>query len=333
MRSYRGVPLLKSFLGVLGLASLFLLYRRVREAVRSLGTIGIAARSSFGFSVAQKLLVQNGAITALTSSPQQDERLSVSGALIAPSLEFLYASCDTVLLVLNSEAEVSEAVSALKRGSRTSLIVAMSAVSPTLSTKLWAACEARGCSFVCCLIAGCDEHAAIQADLAWISSDRVEVARAVRAQLCPAFCSRAEIVSSRDVSAAPTLKLISDFVVFGSLELIAEAATLSQQSGQDRETVSSLLDAIAPNTYLSSLGEFVRDRCEESSAGLRLDTLAERVDRIKELSPRVSFPVLDALLAHAAGAQERLGQKSSEVQATAAIADQVGRSLSLFRQV
>lgn len=50
--------------------------------------------------------------------------------------------------------------------------------------------------------------------------------------LCPSFARRVTVLSTGDVTAAPTFKLVTNGIIYGAVELLGEATALAVRCGE-----------------------------------------------------------------------------------------------------
>ena len=155
--------------GASAIAALALLARRElhRRRIARLGSIGFAGLGNMGEPIARRLLRKHLALAVWNRTESRCAALLREGALVAPSLDYLLRSCDTVLLMLTGDEALRLALASL--GGRLRTLVCLSTVSPEMASEAAARCAAKGVDFVCCPVTGRPDRAAAGTLAAWVS--------------------------------------------------------------------------------------------------------------------------------------------------------------------
>lgn len=98
---------------------------------------------------------------------------------------------------------------------------------------------------------GRPEKAIIGSLAAWVSGESAAAVQLVVDELCPAFASSCTVLSTTDISAAPKFKLITNSLIYGSVELVSEATALALRCGLPRGSVAQFLEVMAPGTFIT----------------------------------------------------------------------------------
>ena len=118
------------------------LYRRRKPTTRrSRCAVGFAGLGNMGVPMARRLLAHcDGVLTVWNRSEAKAMELQAAGALVAPSLRFLFESCDTVLCMLMGDESLSAAVDeALGCMHPPAVLVNLATVSPDCARRCAAA--------------------------------------------------------------------------------------------------------------------------------------------------------------------------------------------------
>lgn len=217
-----------------------------------IGWIGLGEMGTEMASNLHKHLAQSGAhLTVWNRSVDKTTRLAQLGATVAPSVEAVFASSNIIFTSLANDAAV-EAVYAtllpLAAARQDPVIfVETSTVYPTLPTKLHAQLQASSPqhTYLQCPVFG-RPPAAAAAQLIWVASGN---AKAI-AHLTPYFTSMSKAIldlHTEDVARACAFKLVGNFFVVGTIELLAEGLTLGDKNGVASADVLKLVELMFPS--------------------------------------------------------------------------------------
>jgi len=303
--------------------------RRRRPAPRPIGTIGFVGIGNMGNPIAMRLLQAFHAVTVFNRTPSRCQALADAGALVAPSVEFVLRSCETAFLMLSGDDATRAVISQVRAGQLAHTIVSLSTISPACAREISDICRSHGVDFVACPVTGRPDAAAAGKLLCWLSSDAASEAAAcqVAQQLCPAFGRHTDILSTQDAGAAPVFKLLTNFLIYGGVELIAEATALSIRIGLGRGQISRFLELLAPGSFLANYSAKVSQQSYNSVGGAGVDIGLKDMRLIKDLAPGTQLPVLDAALSHLSTVGERLGAEESARTEWAVLATEVERQV------
>jgi len=302
------------------------LYRRRNPARRSCGTVGFAGLGNMGTPMARRLLPHcDGVLTVWNRSEAKAMPLQAAGALVAPSLRFLFESCDTVLCMLMGDESLTAAVDeALGCQHPPAVIVNHATVSPDCARRCAAACAAKNVAFVTCTVTGRPDRAAAGKLACWVSAAEAGAANMVAESLCPALAAHIAVLSTTDAAVAATYKLWSNFMVYGGAELLAEATALAEAVDLPRGSVAQLLEVLAPGSIWAGYATKIRDRAY--AGGTATTTVGLKDLRlIRGLAGGATLPALDAALDHMSAAAERLGEAAASTADWCVLSEEVER--------
>lgn len=303
------------------------LYRRRKPTTRrSRCAVGFAGLGNMGVPMARRLLAHcDGVLTVWNRSEAKAMQLQAAGALVAPSLRFLFESCDTVLCMLMGDESLSAAVDeALGCMHPPAVLVNLATVSPDCARRCAAACAAKNVAFVSCPVTGRPDRAAAGKLACWVSAAEAGAANLVAESLCPAFAAHVEVLSTTDAAAAATYKLWSNFMIYGVAELLAEATALAEAVDLPRGSVSQLLAVLAPGSLFEGYAAKIRDRAYSGGAATCSVGLKD-LRLIRGLAGGATLPALDAALDHLSAAAERLGEGAASTADYCVLSEEVER--------
>jgi 2-hydroxy-3-oxopropionate reductase len=209
-----------------------------------------------GRPMCHNLLKAGHTVTAFNVARSHAEDLVKAGATAATSCRDTAAQADVVITMLPDGPQVEEAVlgkdGALEGARPGTIIVDMSSISPLVSQKVGAACEAKGVGFVDAPVSG-GEPKAIEGTLAIMAGGSPEAFDTVKPILEKMGSS---VTLTGPVGAGNVTKLANQIMVACNIAAMGEALTLASRAGLDPEVVfnavkgglaaSAVLNAKAP---------------------------------------------------------------------------------------
>ena len=124
------------------------------------------------------------------------------------------------------------------------------------------------------------------------------------------------------------LRRLTNFLIYGGVELLAEATALSVRVGLGRGQIARFLELLAPGTFLATYAVKVRDEEYNSEGGAGIDIGMKDMRLIKELASGAALPVLDAAIVHLSAVRERIGSNDSGRTEWSALASEVERRVA-----
>eukprot|EP00966_Prymnesium_polylepis_P107856 2497523-Prymnesium_polylepis.1 len=276
----------------------------------------------------------HGVMTVWNRNESKSTQLRAAGALVSPSFRFLCQQCDTVCLMLMGDESTREAVAELlgvEQHLRPALVVNFATVSPQCAARCAADCAESGVAFVSSPVTGRPDKAAAGKLACWVSAAEPAAAGVVASEVCPAFAAHVEVLSTTDAAAAPTFKLLTNFLIYGGAELLAEATALAEACSLPRGSVAQFLAVLAPGTFLEGYATKIRDQAYVGAAA-GMDVGLKDMRLIRELARGARLPVLEAALTHCAAACEAAGAAAS-TREWCALAEEVERRVREQRAV
>jgi 2-hydroxy-3-oxopropionate reductase len=217
--------------------------------------------------------------------------LAQAGALQAGSCAAVAAGADIIITMLPDGPEVETAVlgpGGVLEGARPgSVVVDMSSISPMVSQKLAAACEANGVDFLDAPVSG-GEPKAIDATLAIMVGGKPEAFERVQPILQKMGSS---VTLTGAVGAGNVTKLANQIMVACNIAAMGEALVLATRAGLDPEVVfNAVKGGLAGSTVLNAKAPMVIARNFKPGFRIALHEKDLRNALLAAESMKVSLP-------------------------------------------
>jgi len=240
----------------------------------------------------------NSVLAVWNRTENKSHPLRAAGALVSPSLRFLCESSDTVCLMLTGDEATKAAVAeALGCAAPPTLLVNFATVSPECARDCAEQCAVRGCAYASCPVTGRPDRAASGQLACWVSATEASAARTVAEELCPALAGHVAVLSETDASVASTFKLVSNFLIYGGAELLAEATALAEAAGLQRDAIAQFLSVVGPWNFLQGYADRINQR-DYSSGGAGMDVALKDLALCRQLARGAALPTLEAAYEH-----------------------------------
>lgn len=241
--------------------------------------------------------------------------LEAVGACVVANAEEVFETCSTVCAMLMGDDAVTELVDKLLAiaSPACQLLISFATISPACATAAADACAARKIRFVCAMVTGRPDAAASGDLVAWISSRNGAAAERAAQLICPAIARHAEVISTTDAAAAATFKLLTNLLIYGSGQLLAEATALAERCGAGRGAIATWAQHVVPGSFIAGYSAKLRDRAYGGPAqpvGAGLDVGLKDVTLIHDVlagGSGAGFPTLSATLENMRAAQASIG--------------------------
>ncbi|KAF9022850.1 hypothetical protein BGZ52_000432 [Haplosporangium bisporale] len=254
-----------------------------------IGWIGLGEMGAEMASNLHKYLAQSSAhLTVWNRSVDKTTRLAQLGATVAPSIEAVFASSNIIFTSLANDAAVEAVYATLlplaaARKDRV-IFVETSTVYPTLPTKLHAQLQASSPQhiFLQCPVFG-RPPAAAAAQLVWVASGNAEAI----AHLTPYFNSMARTIldlHTEEVSRACAFKLVGNFFVVGTIELLAEGLTLGNKNGVASADVLKLVELMFPSPVWVGYSKLLAAEDKPKAGGFSVNLGLKDVGHMQRLA-------------------------------------------------
>ncbi len=254
--------------------------------------IGFVGLGIMGKAMSWNLLKAGYSLVVYDISPNPVAELSQAGAAKGASCADAAAQADTIITMLPDGPEVETAVlgtgGVLEGARRGSVVVDMSSISPMVSQKVAAACEAKGVDFLDAPVSG-GEPKAIDGTLAIMAGGKQGVFDRVSPILQKMGSS---VTLTGAVGAGNVTKLANQIMVACNIAAMGEALVLATRAGLDPGVVfNAVKGGLAGSTVLNAKAPMVISR--NFTPGFRI-TLHEKDLRNALLaaeSMKVSLPL------------------------------------------
>ncbi|KAF8588911.1 NAD-P-binding protein [Ramaria rubella] len=232
------------------------------------------------------------------------EELGKEKIAVASRPEQLVADCDIIITSLPNDGAVralyEQFAEALKNShhNRAKIFVETSTIYPTLAGELDKLISGPHTRFITSPVFGAPP-AADAAQLVIVMSGDVRSKREVAYLFVPAI-GRRVIDLGGNVEKAPTLKLIGNSLVLGSIELIGESMTLADKTGIGAANVETLIKEFMPvPSWLLYSNKIVNDKFD-GSHGFNINGGLKDATHIRSIaaSRNTSMPVIDIAHQH-----------------------------------
>ncbi|MGB8031180.1 MAG: 2-hydroxy-3-oxopropionate reductase [Terracidiphilus sp.] len=225
-----------------------------------MATVGFVGLGIMGRPMLRNLLKAGHTVIAYGRTPAELDSVVADGAQRGASNADVGARCPIVITMLPDGPEVEEVVlgangilSGVKSGSLIPrpVIIDMSSISPLVSQKIAAACEAKGVDFLDAPVSG-GEPKAIDGTLAIMVGGKPEVFAKAEPIL---KCLGSSVTLTGPVGAGNTTKLANQIMVACNIAAMGEALTLATRCGLNPEVVVNAVKAgLAGSAVLNAKG-------------------------------------------------------------------------------
>lgn len=223
--------------------------------------IGFVGLGIMGKPMSRNLLKAGYSLVVYDVFPGPIAELTRTGAASAASCAAAAAQADIVITMLPDGPEVEAAVlgagGALEGARPGSVIVDMSSISPMVSQKVAAACEAKGVDFLDAPVSG-GEPKAIDGTLAIMVGGKPQAFERVQPVLQKMGSS---VTLTGAVGAGNVTKLANQIMVACNIAAMGEALVLATKAGLDPEVVfNAVKGGLAGSTVLNAKAPMVISR-------------------------------------------------------------------------
>ncbi|KAG0343163.1 hypothetical protein BG004_005468 [Podila humilis] len=242
-------------------------------------------------------------LTVWNRSQEKAAPLAALGATVAPSVEAVFASANIIFTSLSNDAAVESIYKILfdlaRERSEPVIFIETSTIYPTLPTRLKATLEKQSPqhTFLQCPIFG-RPPAAAAAQLVWVASGKAEAI----AKLSPYFKSMSRTIidlHTEEVSRASAFKLVGNFFVVGSIELLAEGMNLSEKNGVDQSDLLLLVEQLFPSPVWLGYSKILAEGNTSKTGGFPVSLGLKDVGHIRSMASESGAKLPTADVVHA----------------------------------
>ena len=244
-----------------------------------------------GKPMSRNLLKAGYTLAVYDIFPDPVAELAKAGAAKGDSCAGVAAQANVIITMLPDGPEVEAAVlgpgGALEGAKAGSVIVDMSSISPMVSQKVAAACQAKGVEFIDAPVSG-GEPKAIDGTLAIMAGGKQDVFDRVKPILEKMGAS---VTLTGAVGAGNVTKLANQIMVACNIAAMGEALTLATRAGLDPEVVfNAVKGGLAGSTVLNAKAPMVISRNFKPGFRIKLHEKDLRNALLAAESLKVSLP-------------------------------------------
>lgn len=245
-----------------------------------------------GRPMAKNLLTAGHRLVVYNRTPSRMDEMAAAGADKASSSKDAASRADVVITMLPDGPEVEQVVlgenGVLAGAGQGTIVVDMSSISPMVSQKVGAACEARGVEFLDAPVSG-GEPKAIDGTLAIMVGGKPHVFEKVE----PILKNMGSTVTyTGPIGAGNVTKLANQIMVACNIAAMGEALALATKAGLDPEVVfNAVKSGLAGSAVLNVKAPMVCSRNFKPGFRIRLHQKDLRNALLAAESLRVSLPL------------------------------------------
>ena len=253
--------------------------------------IGFVGLGIMGKPMSKNLLKAGYSLVVFDIAPGPVAELTQAGAAQGATCADTASQADIVIAMLPDGPEVERAIlgdgGVLEGARRGSVIVDMSSISPMVSQKVAAACEAKGVDFVDAPVSG-GEPKAIDGTLAIMAGGKPEIFERVLPILRKMGGS---VTLTGAVGAGNVTKLANQIMVACNIAAMGEALVLATRAGLDPEVVfNAVKGGLAGSAVLNAKAPMAIDRNFKPGFRISLHEKDLRNALLAAESMKVSLP-------------------------------------------
>ena len=260
------------------------------------GKIGFVGLGIMGKPMAKNLLKASHSLVVYDIVPDGMDEVVAAGAERGSSPKDVASRSDLVITMVPDGPEVEQAVlgsnGVLEGAKKGTIVVDMSSISPMVSQRVGAACEAKGVEFLDAPVSG-GEPKAIDGTLAIMVGGRQDVFDKVEPILKQMGST---VVLTGKIGAGNVTKLANQIMVACNIAAMGEALVLATKAGLDPEVVFNAVKAgLAGSTVLNVKAPMVYSRNFKAGFRIRLHHKDLRNALLAAESLKVTLPLTTAV--------------------------------------
>ncbi|KAF9118721.1 hypothetical protein BGW39_000923 [Mortierella sp. 14UC] len=253
--------------------------------------IGWIGLGEMGYGMAKNLnayLASHGShLTVWNRSPGKTDAIQQQGAHVAPSVENLASNSNVIFTSLANDAAVENVYEQLLQVASKSqeqiIFVDTSTIHPTTATKVSQLVSAYPQHrYLQCPVFGRPDRAHA-GQLVWVASGD---AAAVE-KLQPYFASMSQKtigLKTQDVAKASSFKLLGNFFVVGSIELLAEGFALAEKVDIDKNAVLGFIESFFPTPSWIGYSQKMASESTSKAGGFSVELGLKDVGHMRKLA-------------------------------------------------
>ncbi|KAG0240633.1 hypothetical protein BGX31_001820 [Mortierella sp. GBA43] len=253
----------------------------------------------------QRYLVSRSlTMTVWNRTAEKSKKMQHHGAHVAKSIEDLVAQSNIIFTSLADDAAVEEVYEVLidlaGQVDHSIIFVETSTIYPSLATKLKERLAVMPQhTYLQCPVFG-RPPIAKAAKLIWVTSGDEKAIK----KLCLYFTTMSKSIihlKTTDVAQACSFKLIGNFFVVGTMELLAEGLSLAEKADVDRDSVLKFIEAFFPTPSWTENGKkMIQGALNPKDAGFSVDLGLKDVGHMRQLAQETgaSLPTADLAYNH-----------------------------------
>ncbi|KAG0239150.1 NAD binding domain of 6-phosphogluconate dehydrogenase-domain-containing protein [Mortierella sp. GBAus27b] len=244
--------------------------------------------------------------------PAKSAKLHSHGAKVAKSIDDLVAQSNIIFTSLANDAAVEEIYTQLidlaGQVDHRIIFVETSTIYPALATKLskQVAAHPQQHIYLQCPVFG-RPPVAKAAKLIWVTSGDEKAIK----KMCLYFTTMSKSIihlKTNDVAKACQFKLIGNFFVMGTVELLAEGITLAEKAQVDQESVLKFVESFFPApAWIEYSRKMVQGDVSQTEAGFSVNLGLKDVGHMRQLAADydASLPTADIAYNHLKTVQDQ----------------------------
>ncbi len=249
-----------------------------------------------GKPMSRNLLKAGHKLTVFNRSSAAVDELVRAGAARGSSPADVAARSEIVITMLPDGPDVEQVIlgpGGVLEGARNgSVVIDMSSISPIVSQKVGAACEAKGVGFLDAPVSG-GEPKAIDGTLAIMAGGKPEVFDKVKPVL---EAMGSSVTLTGPVGAGNVTKLVNQIMVAANIAAMGEALTLAAKAGLDPEVVfNAVKGGLAGSAVLNAKAPMVISRNFKPGFRIRLHEKDLRNALLAAESMKAPLPITGLL--------------------------------------
>lgn len=262
-------------------------------------TIGIIGLGNMGLPIAENLLAAGYALRVFNRTPEKAASVVSKGAQRVTQPAEVATPGAVVITMLSNDAAV-EAVAGeqselTRRLEPDGIHISMSTIAPATARRLAEQHRRHGVAYVAAPVFGRPEAAAARQLWICVSGD---VAAKARVRPILEAMGQGLFDFGEETGAANVVKLCGNFVIASAMEAMAEAFTLAEKNGIDRNRVAALLgQTLFACPIYQNYGKAIAEK-RFTPAGFRLELGLKDVDLVLQTASESRVPMPLGSLLH-----------------------------------